>query len=172
MYNLKNRTFSNIKFHTHMNMAKFAQAMKTENHENKIVISGIITILLIPLFLADASGTIKIEIGSKGKISGTIINASSEQPLKNASVTVYSAADSSMVAGTITNEDGSFHISMLASGSYLLEIVHPGFMKKSFSGLTVRRESPGVDMGEIQLNPDGKGRGLRVTGSQGRGQRI
>jgi 5-hydroxyisourate hydrolase-like protein (transthyretin family) len=122
--------------------------------KTKIVFSGIIMILLLHLFLTIASGAMKIEIGSKGQISGYIRNASLGQPLKNVSVTVYSAADSLMVAGTITNGDGSFVISMLTSGSYILEISYPGFIKRSIPELIVRKEYPGVDMGEIQLFPD------------------
>lgn len=111
-------------------------------------------ILILLLFLTDASGAMKIEFGSKGQISGYILNASSGQPLKNVSVAIYSAADSSMVAGTITNSDGSFVLCMLAPGSYILEISYPGFIKRSIPGLNVRTEYPGVDMGEIQLYPD------------------
>jgi hypothetical protein len=122
--------------------------------KTKIVFSGIIMILLMPLFLKNALGAFNIEIGSKGKISGYIRNASSGQQMKNVFVTVYSAADSSMVAGTITNDDGSFLISMLASGSYILEISYPGFIKRSIPELLVRKEYPGVDMGEIRLFPD------------------
>jgi hypothetical protein len=122
--------------------------------KTKIIISGINLILLFLLFLPDASGAMKIESGSKGQISGYIKNASLGQPLKNVSVTVYSAADSSMVAGTITNGDGSFVLCMLAPGSYILEISYPGFIKRSIPGLLVRKEYPGVDMGEIQLFPD------------------
>jgi hypothetical protein len=121
--------------------------------KTKIVIPGIIMILLY-IFSADASGAITIEIGSKGKISGCIRNASSGQLMKNVSVTVLSAADSTMVAGTITNGDGSYVLCMLASGSYLLEISYPGFKKILITGITVRTESPGVDLDEIQLFPD------------------
>ena len=121
--------------------------------KTKMNITGTIMIMLLLLFMADVSGAIKIKMGSKGQIRGTISCATSGQPIKNVSVTVYSAADSSMVAGTITNNDGSFFLCMLASGSYLLEISIPGFIKRFIPGLIVRSENPGVDLGDIQLIP-------------------
>lgn len=123
-----------------------------------IILSKILVIFLLNAFWTEASGAVKIEVGAAGRINGFIRNAASDQPLNCAAVTLYSAADSSMVAGTITNSDGSFVISMLKAGSYFLEISKPGFETKHISGLNIRPVLPGIHMGEVRLNPGAKKR--------------
>lgn len=111
--------------------------------------------MLLPLPGGSAEH-VKIEIGSKGKISGYILNGTSGLLMKDVSVAVYAAADSSMVAGTITNGDGSFVISMLAAGTYLIEISHRGFTGKQITGIVIKTEQPEIHIGGIQLEPGGK----------------
>ncbi len=111
-------------------------------------------VLLLPFLWMNASGVMKIEVGGIGKISGCIRSTVSSQPLGYAAVTLFSAPDSSMVAGTITNSDGSFVISMLSPGIYFLEISEPGFEKEHIAGLNIQSVHPKIDVGAIHLNPD------------------
>lgn len=122
--------------------------------KTRISLSKVLVIFLLPVLWINASGAMKIEVGGTGRISGCIRNAASNQPLGCAAVTLFSASDSSMVAGTITNNDGSFVISMLSAGNYFLEISEPGFEKSHISGLNVQTVLPVIDIGEVQLNPD------------------
>ncbi len=113
-----------------------------------------VVILLLPVLWTDASGVVKIEAGRTGRISGYIRNAASNQPLECAAVTLFSASDSSMVAGTISNSDGSFIISMLTPGNYFLEISEQGYEKKYISGLKIQPVHSAFDTGEIRLFPE------------------
>lgn len=122
--------------------------------KTRISLSKVLVIFLLPVLWINASGAMKIEVGGTGRISGCIRNAASNQPLGCVAVTLFSASDSSMVAGTITNNDGSFVISMLSAGNYFLEISEPGFEKSHISGLNVQTVLPVIDIGEVQLNPD------------------
>lgn len=122
--------------------------------KTRIRLSKILVVILLPVLWMNASGVMKIEIGGTGKISGCIRNAGSSQPVGNAAVTLFSATDSTMVAGTIANSDGSFVISMLSTGDYYLEISEPGFEIEHIAGLNVRSVHPKIDIGEVHLNPD------------------
>ena len=73
----------------------------------------IITFIIIGTTAAKAT---KINVSGEGKISGNICSAKSNLPLKNVAVTLFSAIDSSMVAGTISDNSGKIYLSMLASG--------------------------------------------------------
>lgn len=122
--------------------------------KTKVGLSGFLMILLLTISGYNASGIEKIEIGGTGRISGMIKNAESGIPVKYAAVTLYSATDSSMVAGTITNNEGRFVVSMLAAGSYFIEISEPGYEKKQITGLDIKLVLPKIDAGEIHLMPD------------------
>ncbi len=122
--------------------------------KTRISLSKVLVIFLLPVLWINASGAMKIEVGGTGRISGCIRNAASNQPLECAAVTLFSATDSSMVAGTISNSDGSFVISMLTPGNYFLEISEPGFEKRNIAGLNILAVLPRIDIGEVQLNPN------------------
>jgi hypothetical protein len=122
--------------------------------KTRIRFSKTLVVLIFAVLWINGSGFVNIEMGGTGKISGYIRSAGSNQPLEYAAVTLFSATDSSMVAGTITNSDGSFFIYMITAGNYFLEIGESGFEKKLITGLNIRPDHPKIDIGEVQLNPD------------------
>ena len=123
--------------------------MKTKFNAQKILL------ILFLLFIGvNASKAVGINVSATGKISGRIFCAQSKLPAEFVSVTLFSAADSSMIAGTISNPDGSFSFSMLEAGEYFLEISEIGFEKKRIDDVRVQNENSRINLGEIQLEPD------------------
>ena len=110
----------------------------------------IIALIITGSITAEAS---KINISGEGKITGNRYNAKSNLPLVNVAVTLFSASDSSMVAGTISDSSGKFYFSMLGSGRYFLEFSENGFDKHKITQLKIQDDTPKINLGEVKLTP-------------------
>lgn len=86
----------------------------------KYVISSVLVLLISLNTNAQTTGTIK----------GRIYDSTSKQYLSNASIAILQANDSTLEQFTISNGTGSFEISKLAFGTYLVQITYQGY--KSF----------------------------------------
>lgn len=88
---------------------------------------------------------------SQGTVRGVVVDAEEGGPVPGASVALHSAADSSLVTGTVTAGDGSFSIEGVRPGSYYLRVSYVGYAPAVVSDVSVSEESSAVDMGEIVL---------------------
>jgi len=70
--------------------------------------------------------TSQMQAQSLGKITGTVYDADN-QPALYANVILQNPADSSMVKGAITNDDGEFELVSIPYGSYQLMVNYIGF---------------------------------------------
>ncbi len=95
-----------------------------------------------------------IIISGAGKISGNIRFETSNLPLENSTITLFSTKDSSMIAGTITDKNGHFSFSMLEPGNYFLVISESGFEKQQTKNLSVKDSEPKICLNEIVLKPN------------------
>jgi len=112
------------------------------------------TILVILIFTGSCFvNATNIVVSGTGKITGNIRNATSGLPLGYVCVTLFSTSDSSIVAGTISDNYGDFYISMLDSGRYYLVISETGFENRQINQLRILSESPQISVGEVMLNP-------------------
>ncbi len=94
---------------------------------------------IIVSFSAGATG---IKVSGAGKITGNICCNATGMPLESATVTLYLSSDSTMVAGTISDNKGCFYFSMLEPGDYFLIISETGFEKQQINNLTVKASDP------------------------------
>ena len=85
-----------------------------------------------------------------GELRGIVTAAEGNLPLQHAGVAVRSAADSVLVAGAITGENGSFQIRGLRPGAYFMRVTLIGFapQRKEF---TITPAAPSVDAGTIAM---------------------
>lgn len=86
-------------------------------------------------------------------VSGVVRDAESEQPLAAASVAAWSASDSTLVTGTLTDEGGRFALPGLQPGSYYLTATYIGYGTRTVDSVTVSPASPRRDLGVIALAP-------------------
>ncbi|HEU4561804.1 MAG TPA: TonB-dependent receptor [Longimicrobium sp.] len=86
-----------------------------------------------------------------GEVRGTIVDAATGRPIPNASVSVMSAADSSLVTGALTSAEGGFRAQGLAAGSYFLRISHPGHATTTRGAIRIAAGAPRVDAGTVRL---------------------
>lgn len=98
--------------------------------------------LLIPFFARSQSGGITI--------SGEVRDADMKTPVPMATVTLHRGADSSLVAGTLSGEDGRFSITVLQQGNYLLKTTSLGYIT-SWRNVLAGRLSNFLDIGHTDL---------------------
>lgn len=105
------------------------------------------TLILLGL-LAFAGNLIATALPNvKVSLTGTIIT-DTKAPLEYATVSVFSV-DSSLVDGTVTNEQGSFELN-LPTGTYRLQFEFLGFTTHSMN-IELNRKT---DLGPIEMSPD------------------
>ncbi|CAA9330210.1 MAG: TonB-dependent receptor, putative, partial [uncultured Gemmatimonadetes bacterium] len=86
-----------------------------------------------------------------GEIRGTVVDAVSSAPISRASVAVWSAADSALVAGAIARPDGSFRIPGLRPGSYYLKVSMMGYSAQTTPRFAIAEASPRANAGSVRL---------------------
>ncbi len=87
------------------------------------------------------------------ELRGSLYDFDSAEPLYPGNVQVYTLPDSVYVNGASTNDDGTFTVTKLAPGQYVLKASYIGYLptEKSF---TIRSAS--VNVGKVTLKADSK----------------
>lgn len=89
-----------------------------------------------------------------GSVSGTVVEATTDAPIVSATAALWSAADSSLVTGAITGEDGTFSIDRLRPGRYDLRVSFVGYRAQTFSDLHITPRRRAADLGTIAMVED------------------
>jgi len=120
---------------------------------------------LLYLLLILSSTTIRAQNG-KVTISGLLKDSENKSVLPFVNVTLTMAKDSSLVAGTISSDDGRFKLEGISSGNYILSCSYVGYQAKTREVLAGQLSSF-LDLGVIELTPEAKSLGeVTVTGRQ------
>ncbi len=90
----------------------------------------------------------------EGEVRGVLMDEESQTPLMYASVVLFAVEDSTMVSGSISQEDGSFLIENIASGTYYVAINYIGYPEQLVNDIRISRREPEVDLGTIAISPD------------------
>ncbi|MDQ7039851.1 MAG: TonB-dependent receptor [Rhodothermus sp.] len=89
------------------------------------------------------------------RISGQVVDTSTNQPIETATIAVWRAADSTLVTGTVTDAEGRFTIERLRPGRYYVTVSFVGYRRQVISNVMLRPPSSlQVDLGVILLEPD------------------
>lgn len=101
--------------------------------------------LLIFVLTFLSSGLLQAQ---SGKITGSVIEKTSNTPVEAAAVSLLSGKDSSVVAGTETNAEGKFTFDNVSFGKYSLRVNSVGYSKAIVRGIIVDKNNS-----EIKLDP-------------------
>ena len=82
------------------------------------------------------------------KVSGTVIDKSSNKPVQYATVTLLSQPDSAIENGIITDEQGNFSVGAKAPGQYTLRIKFIGY-ESFYKDVNLHQKDAVVELGEI-----------------------
>jgi outer membrane receptor protein involved in Fe transport len=88
-----------------------------------------------------------------GKISGSVFTKNSENPIEYAAISLVSLRDSSIVTGTITNQDGIFIIEHVPVGRYRAKVSFIGFKPAVIKNVNITMQKPEIVLGSVYLEP-------------------
>ncbi len=115
-------------------------------------------ILMFMLLIGQVTGQHWQNQGQKssitGKITGTIIDSLTHEPLEFATIALQEDDSDHTVDGIITNDKGDFKLPEVKLGSYRLIISFVGFQSKTIPNIKLTPEIPDFDAGDILLIPD------------------
>ena len=104
--------------------------------------------------------------GGKVTISGLLRDSENKSVLPFVNITMNAINDDSLIAGTISGDDGRFKIDGVKSGTYVLTFTYVGYQEKT-QELLVGQLSNFLDLGIVELVPQAKSLGeVTVTGRQ------
>lgn len=86
----------------------------------------------------------------KGKITGIVMDSSSNTPIESATVQLFSLKDSSLVTGAATNKNGEFVLEP-RYGRFKLKVSFIGYNNAIINSIRVNPETPEVNLGTIKL---------------------
>ncbi len=111
--------------------------------------------MITAFFIAgsNAAAANEINVLGIGKITGNVRSITSGLSLQDVSVTLYSATDSTMIAGTLSDQFGNFCFSMLSTGKYFIEFSNAGFKTFRTVQLNISTTNPKIILEEIKLHP-------------------
>ncbi|MEX2513156.1 MAG: carboxypeptidase regulatory-like domain-containing protein [Cyclobacteriaceae bacterium] len=85
-------------------------------------------------------------------IKGKVFDASENSPIEYGSVGLYHIADSSLVAGALSQTDGSFVLETIKPGNYYLVVQFMGYNPTTLNNIEISR-SQVLDLGNLRT-PD------------------
>ncbi len=86
-----------------------------------------------------------------GVVSGVISEKGTNEPMEYSTVAIYSAIDSSLVGGTVSDREGNFEVDNLPDGDYYLEANYIGYEKIMVGQVFISPDSRKLDIGIIEM---------------------
>ncbi len=117
--------------------------MKTISGNSKTIACGLILFLLFCNL--DGHGQ------KSSKATGILMESETGKPVPFAHIALYQAADSCLINGTTSNDEGAFRLETLAADTYFLRISAVGFETTSKT-MEVKKHQENVELGVIPLN--------------------
>ncbi len=86
-----------------------------------------------------------------GKISGTVAEKNSGNPIEFANIALYESGKEKPLDGTVTDDKGNFKLKNIKNGFYKLTVTFIGFETKTFDSLEISDKKSSVDLGKIDI---------------------
>lgn len=90
--------------------------------------------------------------GSRGRVSGVVVDGDDKSPVMQATIQVLSLPDSTMVTGDVTDNYGKFSIAA-RPGKYVLKVSFVGYTP-TYKPFTLTKAKPSLNMGQLTLHSD------------------
>ncbi|MEO0790473.1 MAG: TonB-dependent receptor [Bacteroidota bacterium] len=87
----------------------------------------------------------------KGTIRGEVVDASTGEAVEFATVVLMNAQDSSQVDGTLTETNGKFRMTDVATGNYLVKVSFIGYEELMLADVETSARKPDFDLERIEL---------------------
>jgi len=101
-----------------------------------------------------------------GTIEGVVRDNKENQPISFATVTIFSASDTKMLTGALTDEQGKFTLEKLSAGTYSIQFQFLGYETKRVENIILTKNQK-LNLGPVQLIPSTKLlQEIQVTGQK------
>jgi ferric enterobactin receptor len=90
----------------------------------------------------------------KGKIQGRLVDSVTKEILPYASVTIKKKNSKIVLDGVLSEDNGSFTIENIATGTYDLYITFLGYQEKAVKAIETTLKSPDLNLGDIPIVAD------------------
>lgn len=117
---------------------------------SKYLISTLI--ILLSLFLSKTHAEKGESEARSYTITGEVYDSQTRQPMAYATVRLHVPTDSSLITGTVTNDDGVFNLSVQNSGTYILKASYIGF-ETTFQNINISKNERQINLGKLHLKP-------------------
>ena len=101
-----------------------------------------------------SAGLSHVATAQSGTVTGTVVDAATEEPITSATVELRNAADSSLVTGAITTGEGTFRIGPIQTGDYYVRVSFVGFSPEIVPDVTISQQNQEVNIGTVALHED------------------
>jgi hypothetical protein len=91
-----------------------------------------------------------------GRISGTVIDSVTKQPMDYTSIGLYRSGGKSPINGVLTDSKGTFKIDNVKPGSYKLVISFLGYPSKTIDPVVTTASKPDAKLNTVYLSPGSK----------------
>ncbi|MDD5765560.1 MAG: outer membrane beta-barrel family protein [Candidatus Marinimicrobia bacterium] len=86
-----------------------------------------------------------------GKLTGIVVDDRTEKPIEYAATTILNVQDSSIVTGTITDQNGVFIIEKIPLGQYIVKISFIGYKSRTIGEVVISPKKTEVNLGTIRI---------------------
>lgn len=94
-----------------------------------------------------------LAFAQSGSVSGVVFDASDQQNIEFATVTLFSSSDSVLIGGSVTSPEGVFFINEIPIGEFYLRVSFIGYQQLTIDNLRISEEQPTLDLDSIALTP-------------------
>jgi outer membrane receptor protein involved in Fe transport len=110
-------------------------------------------LIIITIFCSAISARAQFGVGGGstivGKISGTVIDSVTKQPVPYVPVSIYRSGGKSPINGVLTDDKGNFKIDNIHPGSYKITLAFMGYNPKTVDPITTTDSKPDKNMGNV-----------------------
>jgi outer membrane receptor for ferrienterochelin and colicin len=88
-----------------------------------------------------------------GKITGTVVDSTTQQPVPFATVALTDPASNKPLDGTVADDKGQFTIAKVGEGTYQVLISFIGYQTKTVANVRIGDKRDDVNLGNIRISP-------------------
>lgn len=92
------------------------------------------------------------DVSQGGVISGKVAEEGTQDPMEYTTIAIYSVEDSSLVGGTVSDQEGNFELRKLPFGQYYLSVNYVGYDNKIIPVDLLPPDNREIDLGIVELS--------------------
>lgn len=90
----------------------------------------------------------------KWQVTGTVVEDGTVETIPYATIALYNKTDSSLVTGTMSNDEGAFILEKITQGDYFLKVTFMGYTDYTIDSIVLNGNQQLMDIGTIYLTPN------------------